>query len=246
MPGKAMSLVNMASPVTFATASRRRSPLPMWASSAGFVFSRMFQLPLVGEFRLPRRVEHGFDDLLVPGAAAEIAFDAFLDLVHRRLRRAPEQLADRHDHSSGAVAALDRVVPVESLLDHGELPLLRLAFDRFHRGAVGLDRQHHAGVDGLPVEENRAGAAFAGAAAFLGARQSDVLAEEPEQGAVLLHVAFVHPAVDCEPYLHAFTSAKSRLTYTSTMYSRYSFEQRTSLMALMDLRTAATTFSTSS
>src|SRR5208283_2890345 len=102
MPGKAMSLVNTASPVTFATPSRRRSPLPTWASSPGFVFSRMFQLPPVGEFRLSRRFEHGFDDLLVAGAAAEIAFDAVLDLVHRGLRRAPEQLADRHDHSAGA------------------------------------------------------------------------------------------------------------------------------------------------
>src|SRR5271157_2207017 len=246
MPGKAMSLVNTASPVTFATASRRRSPLPIWASSAGFVFSRMFQLSLAGEFRLPRRVEHGFDDLLVPGAAAEIAFDAFLDLIHRGLGNAPEKLTDRQDHTSRAVAALDRVMPIESLLDRGELSFLRLAFDRFHRGTVGLHRQHHAGVDGLAVEENRAGAAFAGAAAFLGARQSYVFAEKSEQGPVLLDVAFIDPAVDREPYLHAFTSASSRRTYTSTMYSRYSFEQRTSLMALMDFRAAATTFSTSS
>ena len=54
--------------------------------------------------------------------------------------------------------------------------------------AVGLDREHQAGVDGPAVDDDGAGAALADEAALLGAGQLEVVAQDVEQRVVRGHL----------------------------------------------------------
>src|SRR3954451_9835999 len=141
MPGSIMSLAYSAAPVSFSAASWRTTSVPT------IVNSDMLQLPLRLRRQLSGHVEHGLDDLLVAGAAAEVAFDAVLDVVDARARVALEQLLDRHDHAARAEPALHGLVAGQRLLQRRELATGRLALDRPDRRALGLDGEHHARVD---------------------------------------------------------------------------------------------------
>src|SRR5471030_1978619 len=57
------------------------------------------------------------DDVLVAGAAAQIAFDPVADLVVRGIRVAGEQVRGGHDHAGGTEAALEAVFLPERILD---------------------------------------------------------------------------------------------------------------------------------
>src|SRR5687767_9986395 len=89
---------------------------------------------------LIRRVFHGVDDVLVTGAAAEIAFQPVTDLLFGRARILPKQSASGHDHSGRAVAALQAVAFPESFLQRVESAVFRQALDGGDLGAVGLNR----------------------------------------------------------------------------------------------------------
>ena len=70
----------------------------------------------------------------------------------------------------------------EALLDGVELlPWCGDAFDGGDGGAFGLQDGDEAGVDQLAVHQDGAGAALAFAAAFLGAGEVEVLAQDVEQ-----------------------------------------------------------------
>ena len=57
----------------------------------------------------------------------------------------------------------------KSRLHRMELVASGEALDGYHLGAIEADRQRQAGVDAAPVEQDRACAALAAVAAFLGA-----------------------------------------------------------------------------
>ena len=86
----------------------------------------------------------------------------------------------------------------------GERPLQRRqlavlageALDGRDLGAVGLDREQHAALHRLAVEEDRAGAAVAGVAADVRARQVEVVADEVDEQLARLDLALVALAVD--------------------------------------------------
>src|SRR6266545_2875474 len=224
MPGSTMSLAYTAAPVSLSVASRRGTSVPT------ILFSDMLQLPLRRRGELAGRVEHRLDDLLVAGAAAEVAFDAVFDLCDARLGVVPEQLPDRHDHAAGAVPALHRVMTYERGLELGQLTVAGLALDRLHRPAVRLHGQDHAGVDGLPVQEHGACTALTGAAALLCPGQAEVVAQKVQQRAMLHDVTLVDAIVDGDGHPHHGTSCNSLRVKTSTMYARYSPLQRRSLI----------------
>ncbi len=90
---------------------------------------------------LLRRVLDRLDDVLVPGAAAEVAFQGVADLGFGRIRVAVEERVRGHDHAWGAVAALQTVHLPEAHLDRVVLAVLGNAFDGGQLGAVGLHRQ---------------------------------------------------------------------------------------------------------
>ena len=144
-------------------------------------------LPLVGG------VLNGVDDVLVAGAAAEVAGDALADLALRRRRVVFEQRHGRHDHPRRAVAALEAVLLPEAFLQGMQLTVRREALDRRDRGAVGLDREDRAGLRAPAVDEDGAGAALTGVAPDVRAGQAQVLAEEVDEKHARVDVSLAQP-----------------------------------------------------
>ena len=130
---------------------------------------------------LLRRRLHGLDDVLVAGAAAQVAGDAVADLLLARVRVLLEQPVGARHHAGRAVAALQAVLLVERLLQRVQHAALLEAFDGEHLGAVALHRQHRAGLDRHAVDVDRAGAAVRGLAADVRAGVREPLAQRVDQ-----------------------------------------------------------------
>ena len=136
------------------------------------------------------------ENLLVAGAAADVAAEALLDLLAVRERIGAQGCGGGHHHARDAVAALAGARLVERLLQHGELARFAQPLDSLDRRALGLRDRHQAGFQQHAVDEYRAGAAFAGAATFLGAGVAQIVAQEVEQAQVRLGGARDLAAVD--------------------------------------------------
>ena len=145
---------------------------------------------------LIRRVFHGVDDVLVTGAAAEIAFQPVTDLLFGRARILPEQSASGHYHSGRAVAALQAMAFPESFLQWVESAVFRQALDGGDLGAVGLNRQNGAGLDGFAVKQRCASAADRRLAAYVSPRQPGQVTDEMNQQQSRLDIGFASLAVN--------------------------------------------------
>src|SRR4051812_13745625 len=106
----------------------------------------------------------------------------------------------RDDHPGRADAALGAAAIEEALLHRRELAALRDAFDGEHRGAIDLAHGDEAGVDELAIDEDRARAALAFAAALFRAGEAEVFAEHVEQPLQGRRVEHPLGAVDGEPH----------------------------------------------
>jgi len=73
---------------------------------------------------LARSAIYRFQDLVIPGAPAQVAGQRLLDLVCGRLGDLLQQVGGRHQQARRAVAALDRAGVNEGPLE-GVQPLLR-------------------------------------------------------------------------------------------------------------------------
>jgi hypothetical protein len=81
-------------------------------------------------------------------------------------------------------------------LQHRQFALVGEAFDRLDGCALRLGGRHQAGLHQHAVDKHRAGAAFAGAAAFLVAGEIELVADQVEQAQVRRSVARNLLAVD--------------------------------------------------
>src|SRR5262245_59229231 len=88
---------------------------------------------------LLRCVLDRLDDVVVTGAATEVALEEVADLGLARTLVPLEELVGRHDHPGRAEAALEPVLLPEGVLDRMELPVLGEPLDGEDVGAVGLD-----------------------------------------------------------------------------------------------------------
>src|SRR4051794_25513854 len=133
------------------------------------------------------RIEHGLDDVVIAGAAADIAFELLAQRGLVELAAVAVHDVDRgHDHARRAVAALQAVIVAERRLHRVQFVALGDAFDGGDAGARGLSGQHGAGFDRPAVDMDDTGAALAGVAADMGAGQVEVFAEQvDEEGPVL-------------------------------------------------------------
>src|SRR5260370_25984990 len=131
----------------------------------------------------------GLDDVVVPRAPAEVAGDGPADVGFGGVRIRLQKRAARHHHAGGAVAALQTVLLVKALLDRVELSVFLEALDGRDVAAVGLDREHRAGLDRHSVEQHRTGAAVRGVAPDVGAREAQALAQEVDEQQARLDLA---------------------------------------------------------
>src|SRR4029079_5998545 len=143
MPGNAMSSTKRASPVRCSASSLRSAATPI-------------PFPFPSAFSGTRGRLDGLDDVVVPGAAAEVPLERLADLVVGRIRVPLEDLGGGHDHPGRAVAALERVVLVERTLERVQLAVFCEAFDRLDVEAVGLEGEDRAGLDCAAVESDGA------------------------------------------------------------------------------------------
>src|SRR5664279_4398718 len=121
------------------------------------------------------------DDVVVAGAAADVAVEALADLLLARLRVVGEQLHRRHHHARRAEAALQAVALAKRRLHRMQLAVLGEPFDRRDGAALHLRREHRARLDRAPVHVHGAGAALRGVATDVGAGQLQGLAQELDE-----------------------------------------------------------------
>src|SRR5436305_8183678 len=94
---------------------------------------------------LVRRLLHRGDDVLVAGAAADVALERGADLLLRQLALGLLDEPDRrHHHAGRAVTALQAVVLVEGPLDGMQLAVVRQALDGADLRAVRLHGEDRA------------------------------------------------------------------------------------------------------
>ena len=78
----------------------------------------------------PRRFRHGFKNLAVAGAAAEISGEPFANLIHRGIGLSVQQVHRCENHPRRADAALRSAALQKSLLQRVQLFALRQSFNR--------------------------------------------------------------------------------------------------------------------
>src|SRR5215471_21073467 len=152
----------------------------------GFPARRAWRWRLLGEIGLRHCLGAGgdrLDDVLIAGAAAEIAFELLAnDLFGEIVTLAVNHVDRGHDHARRAKAALQAVVLAEGLLHRMQRrPIRREPFDGLHLMAVGHHRERGAGFDRLAVEMHDAGAALRGVAPDMGPGQTQILPQELHQ-----------------------------------------------------------------
>src|SRR5258705_12325535 len=151
----------MLAPSSFAVAICRPPPLPLRHVLGG--------------------VLDGLHDVVVAGAAAEVAFQLVADVGLGGLGVALEELGRGHDHPRRAEAALQAVLLPEPFLDRVELAVLRHPLDGRDLGAVDLHREERARLHRLAVQVNGAGAALAGVAPDMSPGETGELPAEVDE-----------------------------------------------------------------
>src|SRR6185437_575328 len=175
---------------------------PIPSNAAVSWFSRDCTQRLFGRLRdlhAPGGIQHRLDDVVIAGAAADIAFELLPDggLVELATM-ALDDIDRRHDHARGAVAALQAVIVAERRLHRMQLVALRDALDGGDAGTRSLSRQHGAGLHGPAVDMDDAGAALAGVTADMGASKVEVFAQEMDQKRPVLDIDGDRLAVHCQ------------------------------------------------
>jgi hypothetical protein len=160
---------------------------------------------LPGSLCCPGRLRsspHRADDVLVAGAAAQIAFQALPDLCLGRVGVLPQQVRGGHDHAGRAVPALQRVLLPECGLQWVPFAITD-SFDRGDLGTVCLHRKYRAAfyrhsVHVSITHEHRAGTAVRGVAAHGSAGLSHDFSQVVDEQQSWLDVVGVADAVDLD------------------------------------------------
>src|SRR5215217_1750663 len=160
------------------------------------------------------RPAHRLDDVRVARAAADLPRDRLADLLVGRARIAVQQRPRGHDHAGGAEAALEAVRLHETLLHGVERAVALHVLDGADLVAARHRGEHGAGLHGLSVEVDDAGAAVGGVTAPVGTGQAERLAQEVHEQQPRLDLPRDLAAVDGHGHLHGVTpprAARARL-----------------------------------
>src|SRR5262245_54492296 len=121
--------------------------------------------------------QHGLDDVLVAGAAAEIARQGPPDLVLGRVWVLGQECRRGDHHARRTESALQAVLVLEALLDRMQLARAGQTLYRRDLMPVGLHGEHRAALDWPSVVQHSAGTAVGGVAAGVRTGQGESLAE---------------------------------------------------------------------
>ena len=152
------------------------------------------------------RVLHRSDDVLISGAAAQVAFKTLPDRLVVRVGVLGEKVDGLHDHAGRAEATLQRVIVSERFLDGMQFPAVtRQAFDGDDVAAVGLHGQHRTGLDAVAVEVNGARTAVAGVAADHGSDLAEAVTQVVHEEQPRFHVVGISCSIDGDSDAHSPT-----------------------------------------
>ena len=155
----------------------------------------------------------GLDDADVRPAAAQVAFHALDDLLPGGLGIAIQEAVGAEDHARRAESALEGIVLDEGLLKRMQVAVLGQSFDGDDLSSIGVSHRIETRSHGPVVHQDRAGPALGLAAAELGARQTQVGAQDPQERAPSVRghadrfaiefegdcLCHVEPSLDVEP-----------------------------------------------
>src|SRR5665213_94669 len=186
--GLARRCFKVGSSVMPPASSLASSPLPACAAASATLFALWY-----AKLYIASALRHGFgagfdrlDDVVIAGAAAEIALEPFADFRLGRLLVVLHQIERAHHHAGGAEAALQSVMLAEGRLHRMQLVALSDALDGDDVGAVALHGEDGAALDAVAIDRDDAAAALAGVAADMRAGEGEIFPQElDEQGARL-------------------------------------------------------------
>src|SRR5690349_742971 len=177
MPGRLMSKLYFARPVTLSGPSRRFTRVLSTAGFDGHAYFFAFSVgPVAAGGGAPRpscalatghpprrelaACRHcGLHDAHERAAAADVAVESFFHLLGRRLRMLFDQRDRRHHEARRAEPAHQRVTIAKRLLHRMELRAVGEAVDRPNLSALDFNSERRARVRGLAVDDHRARAA---------------------------------------------------------------------------------------
>src|SRR5207248_9067356 len=96
---------------------------------------------------------YGTHDILIAGAAADIAFETLANLGFSRIGIVFQQLIRGHNHTRGAEAALQAMLFPEAFLDGMQTTFVSQPFYSHHFRAISLYGKHRTSFYGLAVEQ---------------------------------------------------------------------------------------------
>src|SRR5262249_37584886 len=130
------------------------------------------------------------DDVVVAGAAANIAFELFTDgAIVELVAFAADNVDGRHDHAGRTEAALQSVIFAKRLLHRMQRTVRgRQTFDGQDVGAFKLQSQHGAGFDRLAVDVHYTGTALRRVTADMRTGEPQMLAQELHQKRALIDI----------------------------------------------------------
>src|SRR5882672_2622869 len=137
-------------------------------------------------------------DAHIRPAAAEVGAHRAVDVGVARLLVDLEQRDRRHDLAALAIAALHDVVAHPGILYRAADPVLTDGLDRRELAAGDGRYRRHAGAALLAVDMHRARPAYGDAAAELGSREAEHIAQHPEHRRVAGHIRFLQFAVQAK------------------------------------------------
>ena len=226
-----MSSANRVWPVTFARASTLRRGTPItrslslldFGASAGVVresFSSGMRPPwlpvraLAAQFTLPHFTFlvcdlehggfHGFENLQVAGAPAQVSGNRCANLIACGVRVLIQQSLGRDQDCRRAIAALRRSEIGKSILQGMQVSIFSKAFDGEYLPSATFEGQHQAGKHWLAVEKNGASAALSQFTAVFRAGMKEILAQYFQQSLIGREGDIGFFAIQRESYLRRF------------------------------------------
>jgi len=130
---------------------------------------------------LQHRGFHGFENLQVARAAAEISGKRFANLIAVGMWIRIQQSFCCHQDSRSAVAALRGPEVRERILQGMKPSILAKSFDRQHLTGSTFQGQDQAREHRLPIQQNRASSALAKFATMFCASVAEVFAQDFQQ-----------------------------------------------------------------
>jgi len=95
---------------------------------------------------------YSFDNILITGATADIAFEGCTNLFFAGIGIVLEEIVRGHNHAGGTEATLETVLLPEAFLDGVETAFGGESFDSGYFAAICLYSQNGTGLDGFAVE----------------------------------------------------------------------------------------------